>query len=432
MMRIAIVGTGIAGMTAAHLLHREHDIAVLEASGWIGGHAHAVDVTMDDGTHALDTGFLVYNEPGYPILTRMFRELGVLTQETEMSFSVSCEETGLEYNGTSVNALFAQRRNIFRPSFHRMILDILRFYREARRLLLPDADEPGPTLGEFLERGRYSRAFVDQHLVPMSSAIWSGDRERMLDFPAKYLARFFDNHGFLQATNRVGWRSVVGSSREYVSRLTEPWRDRIRLGSEVRAVRRTERGVEVSTDAGTERFDHVVLAGHADDSLAVLKDASPLERELLLAFPYQANRVVLHHDERLLPRLKRARAAWNYHLRCGAPEEGALITYYLNALQRLRSKHDFCVTLNREEAIRPERILGRWVYRHPIYTAQAFAAQRRLHEIDGVNRVSFCGAWRGWGFHEDGARSAVECVARLRELASRQPPQLQAPGMSAS
>ena len=300
-----------------------------------------------------------------------------------------------------------------------MVFDIARFYRDARRELLTLADEPGPTLGEYVKRRGYGEAFVEQHLLPMTCAIWSGDRASLLGFPAKYLARFFDNHGFLRLTGRVGWWSVVGGSREYVSRVTAPLRDRIRLATPVRAITRSPTHVDVATDAGTERFDHVVVAVHSDQALKLLRDASGLEREILGAIPYQANEVTLHHDERLLPRRRLAWASWNYHLNSGAPDaagSGAVVTYYLNLLQRLRTKYHFCVTLNRESSIRPERILGRWIYHHPIYGAAAFAAQQRLREIDGHDRTSFCGAWRGWGFHEDGARSGVECVARAREI----------------
>ena len=418
-MKIAIVGSGIAGMVAARELVRDHDLTIFEAAGWVGGHSHTVDVEMDDGVHALDTGFLVYNEPGYPILTKLFEEAGVTTQDSDMSFSVSCERTGLEYNGTSLNALFAQRRNLWSPRFYGMVLDIARFYRDARKELLTSDEEPGPSLGEFLEERGYGKMFVEQHLLPMACAIWSGDRRSLSGFPAKYLARFFDNHGFLQLTGRRGWRSVVGGSREYVRRVTEPVKDRIRLATPVRAITRLATRVDVMTDAGTETFDHVVLATHSDQALALLRDASPFERESLGAIPYQANDVILHHDERLLPRARRAWASWNYHLGAVGTEassDGAVITYYLNLLQRLRTKHHLCVTLNREEKIRPERILGRWTYHHPIYSAAAFAAQRRLAEIDGRTRTSFCGAWRGWGFHEDGARSGVECVARAKEI----------------
>lgn len=417
-MRIAVIGTGIAGLSAARLLHGEHDITVFEADDWIGGHAHSVEVEMDDGVHSLDTGFLVYNEPGYPILTRMFAELGVPTQESDMSFSVSCEETGLEYNATSLNTLFAQRGNFVRPGFYRMVFDILRFYRQARALLAEPESE-GPELGEFLERERYSPEFVERHLVPMVSAIWSGEPGSIRRFPVRQVARFFSNHGFLQVTRRVGWRSVVGGSREYVARLVAPFRERIRARSPVASVRRLPDGVEVVSARGAERFDHAVLAVHSDDALSLLADPDPLERALLGAIPYQSNHVVLHHDERLLPKERRAWASWNAHVG-SSPRAGAAITYYLNKLQRLTTHHHFCVSLNRSDRIRPDRVLGSWTYRHPIFSERAFAAQRRIQEIDGIRRVSFCGAWRGWGFHEDGARSAVECVARLREIGTRE------------
>ncbi|MGQ0615122.1 MAG: NAD(P)/FAD-dependent oxidoreductase [Planctomycetaceae bacterium] len=399
-MRIAVVGTGIAGMVAAYALHRRHDIAVFEASDRAGGHAHTVDVAQEGAPYAVDTGFLVYNERNYPNFTRLLGTLGVASQPSTMSFSVRCEKTGLEYNGTSINTLFAQRRNLLRPSFYRMLRDILRFHKHAPKLL----DEPssGLTLGEFLRRQGLSREFEEHYLVPMGAAVWSTDPARVRDFPARHFVEFFHNHGMLQGNGRPQWRTISGGSRSYVDALTRSYESRIRFRTPVRQIRRHEGSVTVDG----ERFDHVVIAAHSDQALRMLADPTPTEKAVLGAIGYQRNDVVLHTDQRFLPRRKRAWAAWNYHI----PGDGAqrvAVTYGLSMLQSLRAPKPFLATLNRPD-IDPAQRLREFVYHHPVLDVAAASAQRRHGEISGVRqRTHYCGAYWGHGFHEDGVVSAL-------------------------
>jgi predicted NAD/FAD-binding protein len=419
-MRVAVVGTGIAGLTAAHRLAERHAVVVFEADDRPGGHAHTVDVELPDGRFSVDTGFLVLNPESYGGFTGLLDELGVPTKPSDMSFSVRCERTGLEYNGTSLNGLFAQRRNLLRPSFHRMVRDILRFFREAPELLAGDG--PGPTLGDWLDGRRYSREFVEHHVVPMGAAIWSARPDRLREMPARFFARFFERQGFLTAGGRPTWRTVDGGSRRYVEAITGPLGDRMRLSTPVGRIRRRGDAVEVETRAhAPERFDHVVLACHADQALSLLADPSEDERRLLSAFPYQANDTVLHFDERLLPRCRRAWAAWNYHLgaEVGAGERVA-VSYDLNRLQGVPTRHRLLVSLNRTEAIRPERVLRRFTYHHPVYTADGVAAQADHARISGVRRTHYCGAYWGHGFHEDGLQSALAALRRLDEALRRE------------
>jgi len=410
-VKVAVVGSGIAGMVAARDLHAEHDVTVFEAGDWIGGHTHTVDVETETGPLAIDTGFIVFNEKTYPRFCALLRELGVGWQPSDMSFSVRCDETGLEYNGTSLDGLLAQRSNALRPSFWRMVRDIVRFYREAPRVL--EREDDGTTLGEFLERGRYSRMFVEKHLIPMGAAVWSSSPATMRAFPLRFLVQFFQNHGFLQIDDRPQWLVVRGGSREYVRRLVRPFQDRIRLGTPVVRVERTPAGVAVHTPGGgPELFDRVVLATHADTSLRMLVDASPREREILSAFGYQRNEVLLHTDERLMPQRRRAWASWNYHVTAPASELPT-VTYWMNNLQGIRARTPYLVTLNRTADVEPRKVLRELVYHHPIYSTQAVRAQRRHAEIDGVDRVHFCGAYWGYGFHEDGVASALAVVRNL-------------------
>ncbi|MEO8603947.1 MAG: FAD-dependent oxidoreductase [bacterium] len=404
-MHIAIVGSGISGLLSAALLARAHEVTLFEADDRLGGHTHTHRVERFGRVYNIDTGFIVYNERTYPNFIRLLDQLGVATQPTEMSFSVRDERNGLEYNGTDLNRLFAQRRNLLRPSFLRMVRDILRFYREAPELL--DGEDDSLTLGQYLARGGYSRAFIEQHLVPMGSAVWSADPCRMLDVPARYLVQFFANHGFLTVDNRPRWRVVRGGSQAYIAPLVRGFRDRIRLRAPVRQILRRGDGVRVSAWGGeAERFDAVVIATHSGQALAMLGDARPLEREVLGAMPYQRNEAVLHTDARLLPRCRRAWAAWNYHVLDDAPA-AATVTYNMNILQSLESPEPFCLTLNRSDAIDPAAVIARMTYDHPVYTRASVAAQRRWSEINGVDRTYFCGAYWGYGFHEDGVRSAL-------------------------
>lgn len=414
-MKIAIVGTGVSGLVSAHLLHSQHDVTLFEAADWVGGHTHTVDVTLNGRTSAVDTGFIVCNRKTYPLFMRLLEELGLTPQHSDMSFSACSEAEDVEYNGTSLSSLFAQRRNIVRPAFLRMVRDILRFYREAGELLKLDNDDM--TLGRYLSERRYSREFIDWHIVPMAAAVWSAKPQGILDFPARYLVQFFANHGFLQVEDRPQWLVVPGGSREYVRRLIRPFEDRILLQTPVLAARRAHSGVELQTRRGTERFDRVIFATHADTTLRILNDATREEREVLGAFEYQDNDTVLHTDAALMPQRKRAWAAWNYHIGAGS-DPRVTVTYWMNQLQSLKTPEQFFVTLNRTEAIRPETVLGRWNYHHPIYTPRAVRAQREHARINGRAHAHFCGAYWGFGFHEDGVRSAHQACAGLLEPAA--------------
>ena len=404
-MRIAIVGTGIAGMTVAHRLNPLHELVVFEANDYVGGHTATVDVELAGRPYAIDTGFIVFNDWTYPNFIALLDEIGAEWQWSKMSFSLSCERSGLEYNGTSVNSLFAQRRNALNPAFLRMIADILRFNTRAPQLLATDDDRL--TLSEYLNQGRYSKAFVERYIVPMGMAIWSSTEQAMLSFPARFFVDFFQRHGFLNVNNRPVWRTIKGGSREYARKLVAPFRHRIRLRTPVVGVRRDACGVSIRTAHGdVERFDHVFFACHSDQALAALEDPSPAEREILGAFPYQRNDAVLHTDIRMLPRSPRARAAWNYHALARRQDRVAL-TYDMNVLQALTAPEVFMVTLNREADIDPARVLGRYTYHHPVYTPAAVAAQRRRSEISGHRHTHYCGAYWRYGFHEDGVVSGM-------------------------
>jgi predicted NAD/FAD-binding protein len=417
-VRIAVIGAGIAGNVVASRLHPRHRVTVFEAARHAGGHSHTHDIDIDGERHAIDTGFIVFNRRTYPLFCSLLDSLAVESRPSSMSFSVRNDARGLEYNGTSLNGLFAQRANLLRPSFHRLLLEILRFNRAAPRLLEGPADEELP-LGLFLEEGRYGRAFVENYLLPMAGAIWSTDPRRMLDFPARFLVRFLANHGMLSVNDRPVWRTVTGGSARYVERLVAPLRDRIRLATPVEWVRRLPREVVVKPrGAPAERFDHVFIACHADDALALLADPSPAERNLLSALPYQASEAVLHTDDSLLPRRRVARAAWNAHVL--GPGQPVAVTYNMNILQGLVSRHTFCVTLNRTQDIAPAKILRRMVYRHPLFTPAGVAAQRRHREINGSLRTWYCGAYWRYGFHEDGVWSALEALRHFEEAADAQ------------
>jgi hypothetical protein len=409
-MRVAIIGSGIAGLASAWLLSREHEVTLFEANDYLGGHTHTHLLEVAGQQLAVDTGFIVFNENHYPLLTRLFSELGVASQPTTMSFSVRNAASGLEYSATSLDTLFCQRRNLLSPRFWGMLRDLLRFYRESPALL--DTAGPGPTLGAYLSGHGYGAAFRDEHLVPMAAALWSAPARHILDFPAKYLVHFMANHQMLQIRGRAPWRVVRGGSVSYVRALRARWRVTERLNCPALAVRRDDRGVRVESRAGSERFDHVLFACHSDECLDILEDASDSERQILGAIPYQTNDVVLHTDASLLPRDRKAWAAWNAYLPV-RPEEHCTVSYCMNLLQGLQTPEPLIVTLNRTDAIDPSRILRRMQYRHPVYTQQSVAAQSRRHEIQGVRRTWFAGAYWGWGFHEDGLRSAMEACDAL-------------------
>lgn len=404
--RLAVVGTGIAGLVAAERLCRHHDVTVFEADTRVGGHTHTIDVPGPHGPVAVDTGFIVCNDRNYPGLLALLHRLGVALRPTTMSFSVRCERTGLEYNGADLNRLFAQRRNLFRPSFWGMLRDILRFHRLAPRYADGDA-----TLRDVLADGRLGRAFAEHYLVPMMAAIWSAAPERLLAMPARFFVQFFHNHGMLTVDDRPQWYTVVGGSRSYLAPLTASFADRIRLGAPVTRLARVDAGVELRVPGQpAERFDGAVVATHADQALRLLADPSDAERGVLGAIPFQRNDVVLHTDARLLPRRRRAWAAWNCHLPA-TPAPRATVTYCMNILQGLAGPTVWNVTLNRDEAIDPRAVVRRLVYEHPVFDAAGVAAQARVPELNGTGRVWWCGAWCGHGFHEDALQSALRVAA---------------------
>src|SRR5690349_286051 len=404
-MRIAIVGAGISGLAVAHLLDRRHEVTVFEAGSYAGGHTNTVRVDTADETLQVDTGFIVYNDRNYPLFERLLDELGVATQRSAMSFSVSAEREDFEYAGTPWG-LLAQPGNLTRPAFVRMLADYRRFNREARACL--QAGDDRQSLGDWLEERAFSHDFVHRLIVPQASAVWSADPAQMWSFPARFLLRFFDQHGMLSLTGRPRWRTVSGGSQRYVEALTAPFADRIRLNAPVRSITRHADHVDVDG----ERFDQVVLATHSDQALGLLGDATDREHEILGAIPYQPNEAVLHTDRRLLPRRRAAWSSWNYHL-LDEPSGRTTVTYHMNRLQRLRSSCELCVTLNRTEAIDPERIIRTISYAHPVFTPAGWAAQQRHHEISGIARTHFCGAYWRWGFHEGGVVSALRVAERL-------------------
>lgn len=414
-MKIAVIGSGIAGLGAAWLLSREHEVVLFEREARLGGHTHTHRVEQGGKAFAVDSGFIVMNPQNYPLLTALLDELGVPTQPTTMSFSVQDARSGLEYNATDLDSLFCQRRNLVSPKFWRMVRDITRFYREAPALLAEAGD--GPSLGDYLRENDYSPMFIEDHLVPMACALWSSPSQSILQFPAKYLVRFMDNHHMLQVSDRPAWRVVTGGSSSYIEALRRQWKVQVRLSSPARRVRREADRAFVATDDGEEAFDQVLLACHSDQALALLADPSDAEREVLGAIPYQANETVLHTDARLLPKNRKAWAAWNAFVPA-APGAACTVSYCMNHLQSLESERPFVVTLGRGQDIDPATVLARMRYHHPVYTHASVAAQSRRAEINGVNRTWYAGAYWGFGFHEDGLRSGVE-VARALGVAWR-------------
>jgi predicted NAD/FAD-binding protein len=410
-MKIAIIGSGVSGLVAAYLLHRDHHITVYEAGDHVGGHANTVRVNGNGQTYGVDTGFVVFNEQAYPNFVKLLDRLEVASQPGEMSFSVQCEATELEYASRSLGTVFAQRGNLLRPSFYRMLMDIRRFFREAREVLEERYDPL--TLGEYFRKNRYSRAFVNHHIIPMGSAIWSAPPGQFEEFPVKEFVRFFDHHGFLRIRDRSPWRTICNGSRQYVDALTKTFSDRVHVGTPVRRVRRFDDAVEVDTlRFGTERFDRVIMATHSDQALAVLQDPSDDEREILGAIPYQINETVLHSDASLMPTRRRAWASWNYFKPRSATGRTS-ITYCMNKLQALKAPEAMCVSLNRTDVIDPEKVIQRMTYHHPMFDSRSFDAQRKHDRINGVRRTHYCGAYWGYGFHEDGVRSALAACKPL-------------------
>ncbi len=414
-MKIAIIGTGIAGNVAAYKLNQQHDITVFESASYVGGHTNTVDVYEGGKKLAIDTGFIVFNDRTYPNFIQLLDEIGQNSKASEMSFSVRSQTGGLEYNGRSLDALFAQRRNLLRPRFYRMIRDILRFNKEANKEDYSHIE--GLTVGEFLAMNAYGLEFAEQYLVPMAAAIWSAEPKLVLDMPIDFLVRFFSNHGLLQLSDRPTWRVVSGGSREYVKKLVAGHRDRIRLNSPVRSVRRTPVGVEIrSVGNEAEMFDAVFFACHSDQALSMLSDPTTAEAEVLGAIQYQANEAILHTDVSVMPRRKKTWAAWNYQIPTD-PERHVAVTYNMNILQGLSAQNQYCVTLNNDQDIRADRIIKRIRYEHPMYTREAVAAQSRQQELN-VDRSYFCGAYWRNGFHEDGVTSALNAVQHFEEWLS--------------
>jgi len=402
-MRIAIVGTGVSGLVAAHRLHREHEIVVYEAAPRLGGHTNTIAVEDGATSHAIDTGFIVFNDRNYPEFEALLDELGVATQPSQMSFSVSDGRGEFEYAGTP-RGLFARPSHLVSPTFLGMLRDWRRFNQEAQGLI--GANGSSPTLGQWLEQRGFSEHFIERLIVPQVSAVWSTDPEQIWSFPAGFMAEFFDNHGMYSLRNRPRWRTVAGGSQRYVEAISAPWRDRVRLGAAVRRIERLGDGVRIEADGcESEEFDRVAIATHSDQALAMLADPSEAEREILGAIPYQRNEAVLHTDTSLLPRRRSAWSSWNFHL-AERPTGRSTVTYWMNNLQRLRAEREYMVTLNRSEQIDPEKTLHRIAYEHPIYTPEGVRAQAQHGEISGVRNTHYCGAYWGWGFHEDGVVSA--------------------------
>ena len=418
-MKVAIIGAGISGLTAAYYLQRHHQVSVFEAAAKVGGHTATVDVSHQGHEYAIDTGFIVFNDWTYPNFIELMDELGVDSQPTEMSFSVRCETTGIEYGGNNLNTMFAQRRNLLRPSFHRMIRDILKFNREAIRDLDDGYISQATKLGEYLRANQYGDEFVYQYILPMGCAIWSASTDKMLDFPLRFFVQFFKNHGLLSVNNRPQWRVIKGGSRSYLDPLTAGFSKSILTNARISRIRRLGETVElIMTDGQIMTYDHVVLACHSDQALSLLGDASLAESRALKAIPYQPNEVILHTDERLLPRRRAAWSSWNYLLQ-ERFQERAILTYNMNILQGIESDSTFCVTLNATESIAPENIIDRFNYSHPVFSLDSVFAARQIEQLNGTNNTWFAGAYLGNGFHEDGVVSGRQVANDINRLQSK-------------
>jgi predicted NAD/FAD-binding protein len=412
-MRIAIIGTGIAGNVAAYHLAKEHDIDVYEANSYIGGHTHTHQIEDINKILNIDTGFIVFNYKTYPEFTRLLETLDVPVQPSQMSFSVKNEVTGLEYNGTTLNTLFAQRRNLLRPAFYRMIKDIMRFNKEAP-LLLTQGDQK-LTLEKYLQENRYHSDFIEQYIIPMGSAIWSADPVVLRQMPAKFFIQFFSNHGMLSVNDRPQWYVIKGGSNQYLKKLTASYADKVRLNSPVISIKRYSTHVDVTAfNCETERYDAVFIASHSDQALKMLDDADTTEQQVLSAINYQRNEAVLHTDTSLLPKRPLAWAAWNYHV-LPTQQNCTTLTYNMNILQSLNASRTYCVTLNHTSAIKESSIIKKLQYEHPVFTSEAVAAQQRQSEINGVRRTYYCGAYWKNGFHEDGVVSALQALQDFKE-----------------
>ena len=427
-MKIAIVGAGISGLSCAYYLSREHDVTVFESAPEVGGHTATKIVEVEGETHAIDTGFIVYNDWTYPNFIKLLNELKVAGRPSEMSFSVSCEQSGLEYAGSNLNTLFADRRNLLRPGYWKMLSDIMRFNREAVSDLEADRLPPELLLGDYLKSKNFGRAFIDKYLVPMGAAIWSSTTDAMEDFSALFFVRFFKNHGLLSVKNRPQWYTIVGGSKQYIEPLIKPYADSILTDTTIHKIDRSDGQVSISysTSGGgmqTTTVDALVIATHSDQAIELLHDISPLELELLSAIPYRSNEVVLHTDVTRLPQRSLAWSSWNYRLSDDttnlSADPLAKLTYNMNILQGLNTDTVFCVSLNQSEEIDQKKILGRYEYSHPVFTAPGVQAQSRWQEIAGTHNTWFCGAYWGSGFHEDGIVSALRVVDSVNQFSKR-------------
>ncbi|MEE2825756.1 MAG: FAD-dependent oxidoreductase [Planctomycetota bacterium] len=412
-MKIAIIGTGISGLTVADSIHQQHDITLYEAAHYVGGHTNTIDVDCDGRTIPVDTGFIVFNDRTYPNFIRLLDRLGVNSQPAPMTFSVRCDHSNLEYRGADLGGLFAQKRNLFRPSFHRLLLDIMKFNRESEKVL--EGGDTTATVRDYFSRHNYSTQFYEKYFLPLGSSIWSCPHAVFEQFPIYFIVRFYRHHGLLSLKDRPQWRVLCHGSRSYVKPLTQPFADRIHLNTPVQSVHRKGDRVQVKTAGGSTDFDHVVFACHADQALQILgEQATDQEKEILGAFPYIKNSAVLHYDESLLPRSKKAWAAWNYHIDEEAGET-ATLTYNMNLLQSIEASRTFCVTLNRNDHIDPNKIIRHIQYAHPAFDARQADMQNRIDDLAGPNRTSYCGAYWGNGFHEDGVVSGLTVVKHLEK-----------------
>ncbi|MEL7291781.1 MAG: NAD(P)/FAD-dependent oxidoreductase [Pseudomonadota bacterium] len=416
-MKIAIIGTGISGLTCGYYLHKRHDVTLFEANDYIGGHTATVDVELDGKSYAVDTGFIVYNDRTYPNFIKLMNEIGVTGKPSQMSFSVRNDDNGLEYNGHTISTLFAQKRNWLNPKFYGFIFEILRFNRMVKEVA-KKVEHSEQTLGDFLSQHAFSDFFSENYILPMGAAIWSSTLADMRAFPLSFFARFFLNHGLLDVTNRPQWYVINGGSREYIKPLTQGFADRIRLNSPVENVMRDQAGVTLQVNGQTERFDQVIFACHSDQARKLLTDAGQSEQQILGDLAYQANDVILHTDESLLPKRKAAWASWNYWLEGSEDQQvrAPTLTYNMNILQHIDAPKTFCVSLNSQDQIDADKILRRFVYHHPVFNQKSIAAQQRRNEINGMSRTWFCGAYWYNGFHEDGVRSGLDVVRGIEQL----------------
>lgn len=409
-MNVAVVGSGISGLTAAHVLSRRHRVKVFESGSYIGGHTNTIDVREGDRVIPVDTGFIVFNQPNYPNLCRLFSHLGVESRDSDMSFSVRCDQSGTEYNGGSLDLLFVQRANLLRPGHWRMIAEIIRFNHRASADLRSGLDD-SVTVSGYLCRHRFSSAFERRYLLPLGASLWSCSAAQFSTFPMRFVMEFLENHRMLQVEGRPVWKTVSGGSREYVRRLIAQMNADLRLNTPVASVRRKANGVEVRlADGHSERFDEVVMACHADQSLALVEDADGFEHDVLVRFPYQPNEVVLHTDTCVLPSRKKAWASWNYQIPARA-QSNVTVSYNMNMLQGIESERTYCVSLNLSSEIDPSRVIRRIRYEHPLFTPGRSVAQSYHGDLIRRRGISYCGAYWGYGFHEDGVRSALNVCA---------------------